>query len=140
MFGDLRRNRFLVPGIAAVAAFAFLLANNYCVCEAFSGEHSHAENADQHAAASHHDESSSNNAYDPCCSTLQAIGTSQAALILDGPAQLFFHVIRPQHLQLASIELPLTASGLSPPAREPTPVQPFYRTTFANHAPPIYLA
>jgi len=122
------------------ASGAFLLATNYCVCEAFSGDHAHAESSHHHAPAGHHDESPSDHEYDPCCSTLQAVVTPHSNLLLTAGSQLLFQEVPLQSANVARVaSLSLAPSGLSPPAREPTPTRPFYRTTFANHAPPVRL-
>ena len=126
--------------LAWVAGTAFLLATHYCICEAFSSSRGHVDSSHQHAPASHHDESPSNHEDDPCCATLQAVVTPHSALLVAGPQLLFQEV----PLQAANIvrlaDLSFAPTGLSPPAREPTSARPFYRTTFASHAPPIHLA
>jgi hypothetical protein len=129
--------------MAAVAAFAFLLAINYCVCEAFSADHAHNEPAQQHSPAGHHDDNTptSQDQSDPCCATLQAVvfspGTFQVAssttTVLPSVVSLGAEITL--RTQLATV-----SNGLSPPARAPTPRLPFYRTTYANHAPPARLA
>ena len=143
MFRVLRRNSLLVPGIAAVAAFAFLLAINYCVCEAFSADHTHSEHSQQHSSSGDHDEDgpASNNQSDPCCATLQAVVSSSGTpqVLSSTPTLVPFSAslnseVTP-HTQLA-----YAPSGLSPPVEAPPPRLPFYRTTYANHAPPVRLA
>ena len=143
MFRVLRKNRFLVPGIAAVAAFAFLLAINYCVCEAFSADRAHSEPSQQHSPAGHHDDNApaSQDQSDPCCATLQAVASSTRT-----PQVASFTLSSFPFVVLLGSEIaPRTQraavhSGLSPPAREPPAQALFYRTTFASHAPPARLA
>ena len=131
-----------VPIVAWVVGGAFVVATHYCVCEALNSDHAHADRSHEHAPGGHHDETPSNNAYDPCCATLQAVVTPQASLLLFAPgSQTLFQEIPLQSNNVARfVDVPLAPSGLSPPAREPTPTQPFYRTTFASHAPPVCLA
>ena len=143
MFRVLRRNNLVISGIAAVAAFAFLLAINYCVCEAFSTDHAQSESSQQHSPSGHHDESgpASNNQSDSCCATLQAVvfspGTPQSAS--STPTLLRSIVSLGADMPLRT-QLTAVPNGLSPPIREPTAPRPFYRTTYANHAPPVRLA
>ena len=132
-------SRLLVWAVGAV----FLLATRYCVCEAFAGGFSHAESSHQHATPGRHDDGAptSDTASDPCCATLQAIVTPQTTILLSAASQLLFRdVALPAVSRFDSANLSLAASGLSPPAREPTRSRPFYRTTFASHAPPVCLA
>lgn len=125
---------------AWIAGGAFLLASNYCAGEAFSSSHGHTDSSHQHAPASHHDESSSNHEDDPCCATLQAVVTPHSTLLAAGP-QLLFQEVPLQAAQIVRlIDLSFAPTGLSPPARAPAPSRPFYRTTYANHAPPVCLA
>ncbi|MDP3702922.1 MAG: hypothetical protein Q8R78_00815, partial [Candidatus Omnitrophota bacterium] len=82
-----------VPALAWVAGGAFVFATLYCICEAIGANVAHAEDSHQHAPAGHHEESSSNNEYDPCCATLQAVVTPQASLFLAGTSQLLFQEV-----------------------------------------------
>lgn len=137
------RNNVPVPGVAVVAAFAFLFAINYCACEAFSADHAHSGPSQQHSPTGHHDEHAptSQDQSDPCCATLQAVVLSPGTLQVASstPTVLPSVVSRGAAITLRT-QLVAVPSGLSPPVREPTPARPFYRTTFANHAPPARLA
>ncbi len=126
---------------AWIAGGALLLASNYCVCEAFSSRHTDSSHHQHAPTSSHHEESPSNHEVDPCCSTLQAVVTPHSTFLLVAGPQLLFQEVP---LETASIvrlvDLSLAPTGLSPPAREPTSARPFYRTTFASHAPPVCFA
>ena len=134
---------FLSTG-AVVAVFTFLLATNYCVCEAFTGDHAHAESSHHHASAGYHDEQTptSQDQHDVCCSTLQAVisssGTLQVASLT--PTGLLPFVLSLSSKSTPRAQVAAVLSGLSPPTQVPPPRLPFYRTTFANHAPPVHLA
>lgn len=129
--------------IVWVMGGAFLLATNYCICEVFTN-HTHADASHQHAAdGHHHDEGSptSNTQYDPCCATLQAlVPIRSAGHLIDVSDQTVRTAALPVVHFAHVADLSKAPSGLSPPAREPTTTRPFYRTTYANHAPPVYLA
>ena len=138
--------RFTVPQLmrpfAWIAAGAFLLAANYCICEAFSSD-AHEEASHQHAPAGHHDEQApaSHTQSDPCCAAMQAATTPKVDFQLaSSPAWQLQPLVLESSWITALLEPSRTASGLSPSAREPTPTRPFYRTTYANHAPPVRLA
>jgi len=136
-----RSAKLSVRFLTGVMGGAFLLATNYCICEAFS--HTHTDSSHQHSSSGHRDESTPTpeQGYDPCCTTLQAIVTPQASLLLAGTWQPFFqHATLPVVDDVRSADLSLAPSGLSPPARAPTPSRPFYRTIFASHAPPAHLS
>lgn len=143
MFRVRRSNRLLIPGIAAVAAFAFLLASNYCVSEAFTGEHAHPESSHQHTSTGHHDDKTptSQDQSDPCCSTLLAAVSSPGIFQIASstPTLLTFLASLGAEVVLRT-QLTTVPSGLSPPAQAPPPRLPFYRTAFASHAPPVCLA
>ncbi|GEM_PF-5010848 len=127
--------------IAWIVVAVFVLATNYCAYETVTNGHARADGDYQRAPAGHHDESSSSHDHAACCVTLQAVVTQQPSLLLAGASQPLLQEIPLQSVHLIrSVDLSLAPSGLSPPAREPTPARPFYRTTFANHAPPAYLA
>jgi len=127
--------------LAGIVGGAFFLAVNYCACEAVAHEHPDQASSHQHAPAGHHDESPSNEEYNPCCTNLQAIVTPQLSLHLATIShQLFQAIALPVADAVSLADLSLAPSGLSPPAREPTTPRPFYRTTFASHAPPVSLA
>ena len=127
---------------AIVVSFTFLTATNYCSLEAFA-EHVESSHHHEEASPRSHDEGSSipDHDQDSCCATLQAIVTPTTNLHLVHPsaAALSFLALSTSGTTTL-IDVAHVASGLSPPAREPTPTVPFYRTTFASHAPPIFLA
>jgi hypothetical protein len=140
MFRALRRNGLLVPSIAALAAFAFLLAINYCVCEAFSADHAHNEPAQQHSPAGHHDDHipTSEDQANPCCATLQAVIFSRGILQVASSTPTLLPSIASLGVEITlRTQLATVPSGLSPPAQALPPRLPFYRTTYANHAPPV---
>ena len=132
---------------AVVCAIAFLGASNYCNVEAFAAHPTPRQEAHHSATAEHHDEQSTTPAHHhddgslACCSAIQAITASKFEFRLASAFAWQFHPPAPQSSWFASVPEPSrTASGLSPPAREPTPARPFYRTTFASHAPPVSLS
>jgi hypothetical protein len=143
MLRSLPRNRRVITGLAAVAALAFAVSMHYCVCETFAGSHPQADASHQHDPSSHHDteHSSPGSQSDPCCSTLLAITTPRENFNLVGSSA---PVLQARLLHTPSltplVELSMAPTGLSPPPRAPTPRLPFYRTTYANHAPPVRLA
>jgi hypothetical protein len=138
--------RFTAPQLmrpfAWIAAGAFLLAANYCICEAFSSD-AHEEASHQHAPAGHHDEQApaSHTQSDPCCATLQAVLPTLGHLQLPLASHSLLSDLTVQSVDVPGFaDLSFAPTGLSPPAREPTATRPFYRTTYANHAPPVRLA
>lgn len=76
-----------------------------------------------------------------CCAAMQAVTAPKAdfRLASNSAWQLALPALQPAWLA-AFLEFSRTASGLSPPAYEPIPARPFYRTAYANHAPPRFLA
>ena len=127
---------------AWIAAGAFVLAANYCICEAFSSD-AHEKASHQHAPAGHHDEEppASHTQSDPCCATLQAVLPTLSHLPLPLASHSLLSDLTVQSVDVLGLaDLSFAPTGLSPPAREPTPARPFYRTTYANHAPPAHLA
>lgn len=140
MLQRFRRQRVLISCIVAAAAASFLLAANYCSCEALMDGHSGRAGAHHHDRAGHHDhdgDQPSNDRSDPCCSTLHAIPTPLARLLLTTPSQtLLLRLPASAVAPLALALLTQAPTGLSPPAPAPWPQRPFYRTTFASHAPP----
>ena len=126
--------------LAIVCSVAFVLASNYCNIEALAGDGAHHETTGEHhnenAPASGHDEAT------VCCDALQAVLASKLDVRLCPVTSWLSHPLalkslRPDALLVEAAHL---ATGLSPPTREPTPRTPFYRTTFASHAPPVRLA
>jgi len=137
----LTRQRLLMTGITMAAATSFLLAANYCACEALTGSHPHSAGAHHHqqAAGHHHREDghSSDGRADPCCSMLRAITTPSANLLVATFSPTLFRDCAAEVVQpIGWSALTHASTGLSPPARAPTPHLPFYRTTFAGRAPP----
>ena len=142
-----KRYHVLHTGIAFSAAVAFLAAINYCNLEAFAAHPTQSHDTHQSAAAEHHDEKSSTPAHHheegsvSCCSAIQAIATPESNFNLaSSPAWQFQPLVLQSVWVVSFLEPSRPTSGLSPPAREPTPSRPFYRTTYANHAPPVCLA
>ena len=133
-----------MASIAIAAAATFLLAANCCAYEALAHERPHSDGTPYHEAAEHHhheDRTPSDDQHDPCCSTLQAIVAPQVNLHLTLPSQDLFPGPAAEAVEaITFVGLIRVSTGLSPPAREPTPCRPFYRTAFASHAPPICLA
>ena len=143
-----RQRKPLKGWVAIVCSVAFLGASNYCNVQAFAEQSASHHDMHQAAAANHHhDEETPTPAQHhedcsvSCCSAMQAVVTPRVEYRFAASPIWQFHPLVLESLWLASfLEPSRTASGLSPPAREPTPVTPFYRTTFASHAPPICLA
>jgi len=133
---------------AVVCSVAFFGASNYCNLEAFTAHSAHGESSHHAAAPTHHDEESSsapvNHHEDEsaaCCAAMQAVTTPKADFYLTSSSAWQLHPLVVESSWITSLLEPSrTASGLSPPVREPPPARPFYRTTFASHAPPAYLA
>ena len=125
----MKRHKFLVVGCTLVAAFTFLIGTNYCVYEELVQGH--------HERDSQH----SDDQFDPCCSTLQAIALSPLNLFLAQAPPSILHALALLLVEESpSVALAYAPTGLSHTARAPTPHAPFYRTTFAPHAPPLSLA
>ena len=130
------------PWIAMGCCVTFLLATSYCSVEALLTHSAQDEHASHHQPTDHHDEDSRTPSHDQattCCVTLQAVLASKVEFSLyrvAGIPSVDFESLRPATL----IALSRFAHGLSPPTREPPPARPFYRTTFASHAPPVQLA
>lgn len=133
--------RAMLAPIALASSFAFLLATNYCNLEAFAAHPAHSENSsDHHSAGDHHGAAPTSDDEALCCETLHAVPVSKVDVT---PNTLI------RWVNLATVEIaerdvlipPARSSiGWSPPERGPTPAAPFYRTTYANHAPPGYPA
>ena len=141
------RQTSLNTWMAVVCSAAFLGASNYCNLEAFTAHLTRCHETHQSAATKDHDEESSipTHHHDEgsvaCCAAMQALATSKSEFNPASHLTWQLYPLAPHSLQWASFLAPSrAASGLSPPAREPTPARPFYRTTFASHAPPICLA
>ena len=138
----------LKAGLAALGSLALFGAVNYCTFEAFVAQPTDHERTCHAASAAHHGGDSSSlpvhhhqGASLACCAAMQAIAASR----LEGPRAAT--PTHPLHLLASGVwggaavrESTRPARGVSPPRQEPAPVQPFYRTTFANHAPPARLA
>ena len=134
-------------GLALLCSVAFLAASHYCNLEAFAAPPTQSDDTHQSASAEHHDgDSSAPTHHDDedsvsCCAAMQALAISKSDFNLASHPAWQFHPLALHSLRLASFLTPSrTASGVSPPVRDPPPARPFYRTTFANHAPPAHLA
>ena len=133
--------------IAVVCSFAFLAASNYCNLEAFAEPTHHHPSSHQSASAEHHEDGAStpSNQHEEhsvfCCSAMQAVVASRLSYQLASSSVWQLHPLILESVWLVSVFAPTrTASGLSPPTQESPPARPFYRTTFASHAPPVSLA
>ena len=143
MLAAMQRQKFIVAGCALLAAVTFLIGINYCAREELVHGPSHHGHAHTNDASSHHENDSqpqsSEHQFDHCCSTLQAIALAPSNLTLSPIRILLLHALALRAVgEDLSRALSYVPTGLSPP-REPTPHVPFYRTTFANHAPPLLL-
>jgi hypothetical protein len=132
---------------AVVCSVAFFGAGNYCTLEAFAAQPSQACETPHAAIPEHHDEGPSAPTHHSdagavaCCSAMQAIAASRVDFRLTPTPAWQLHPFALQPSRFVSLLEPSrTANDLSPPPREPTPARPFYRTTFASHAPPVSLA
>lgn len=130
-----------------LCSVAFIGAVNYCNIEVFAAHPAQHHDAHQAASTEHHDEDSSAPTHHhdedsvSCCAAMQALVTSKSDFSLASSSAWQLHPLPLPSLRLASFLVSSrTVSGLSPPAREPTAVRLFYRTTYANHAPPVRLA
>ena len=143
-----RRVSALKLGLAVLGSVAFVGAANYCTLEAFETQSAHHERACHTGSAEQQgDESSSTPAHHhegaslACCAAMQAIAASRLDVHLASPTTRLLHELAGGVLGGAAVrESARIARGVSPPPQAPMPVQPFYRTTFANHAPPVRLA
>ena len=137
------RPRAPSASVAIFCSVAFLWAITYCQVDAFVphfGESSH-----QEASAEHQDETLPTPGHDEAnlhCETVQALlAAPKLEVKLHALTTGFVHPGALAPLWADAFREPLRlASGLSPPARAPPPARPFYRTTYANHAPPVRLA
>ncbi len=128
--------------IGLLCSTAFFAASNYCVLETLAAHPAPAE-------GSHHSDTAGHDSGIPargddgelCCIALQSVLLPATDLHLARPNV-------PVHSLSASEapcpKLPITSPGStigwSPPERGSPPATPFYRTTFASHAPPAFLA
>ena len=134
-------------GLALLGSVAFFGAGNYCTLEAFQAPPAHHERVCHAGSAAHHaDESSPQPAHhheggSRCCVAMQAIAASRLDVHLASPATRLLHALT--HERLGSVYVRAAARlarGVGPPLRAPMPAQPFYRTAFASHAPPVCLS
>lgn len=135
--------------VAGVCSVAFVGAVNYCDLEAFAACPAHTDDS-HHAAepAHHHGESPATPASHheqeslTCCAAMQAVTAPKVAFQLaSSPAWRLQPLVLGSSWITSLLEPSRPASGVSPPTREPPPpARPFYRTTYANHAPPVCLA
>ena len=144
MFAAMKRQRSIIASCASLAAVTFLIGINYCACGELVHGPSHHGHAHTNDASSHHENDSqpqrSEHQFDHCCSTLQAIALAPSNLLLLPMLTRWLHARALRAVgEDRSGALSYVPTGLSPP-REPTPHIPFYRTTFANHAPPLFFA
>ena len=141
----LRRQNGLRKSAVLLLSFAFFSATNYCMLETLAAHPTHGGNSHHSDASDHPGEkgfpTSGNDQDALCCATLHAVLPSKSDI----------HPVRPITgiLQLAVlgpskssvlVQPSRSAIGWSPPEREPPPAAAFYRTTYANHAPPVCLA
>ena len=130
------RKRFMA-WIAVGCSVAFVGASNYCNLEAVAAHPAGHQHDEESSTPAHHHEEGAG----VCCSAMQAITTSKFDCHLASSPAWQLPPLALQSVWLVSfLEPSRTTSGLSPPAREPTPARPFYRTAFASHAPPVCLA
>ncbi len=134
------RSKVLRTCVAVLCSFTFWAATNYCNLEALAAHPAQGEDSGQHhPAAGHHpgavptpdDEDSL------CCATLHAVPVTKVDMTPKSLSQW----IDPVTVVLGRDVLTTRSRstiGWSPPERGPTP-EPFYRTTYANHAPPVFL-
>jgi len=143
--GDMRSVNsqcFLFFGLAVILGIALVTATQCCTLEALGAHAASPDHSHQQEATDHHGNSPSPGKSQEvlCCFALQAIDTATSVSIRLGT--LNPRILRPLAFCTpridTSFELTRIANGLSPPAREPTLHRPFYHTTFANHAPPLY--
>ena len=133
---------------AVFISLALFGAMNYCTFEAFGAPPTHHGRACHAASLEHHGDKSSppparhhEGGSLACCAAMQAIAAAPLDVHLASVTTRFLHGLASGVLGGAAVRASVrTARGVSPPLREPTPVQPFYRTTFANHAPPVCIA
>lgn len=132
---------------AILCSVVFIGAVNYCNIEVFAAHPAQHHDAHQSTSTEHHDEDSSAPTHHrdessvSCCAAMQALAASKSDFNLASSPAWQLQPLALQSSWLASfLEPSRTASGLSPPAREPTPARPFYRTTYASLAPPVRLA
>ena len=143
------RSHNVVAWTSFACAFIFLVAGSYCNLEAFI-PHSHSDSPTHHgSAAEHHEHPASvpshddheQEASDICCEAIKTVVVPTVTLELPQFAHELLHpYVAVAVWSGAFVESHRLATGLSPPTRAPTAQQPFYRTTFASHAPPVSLA
>lgn len=132
-------------GIALVAGVTFWAATNYCLLEALTTHPVHNENS-HHSDQDHYPNKGlprSGADEDLCCATLQALLPSKeephfSSLTGFLSNALALPALRPAALTFTNPSR--IASGLSPPTPETVPRPAFYRSVFASHAPPVFLA
>lgn len=135
------------PWFGILCSVAFFGASNYCNLEAVAAHPAHSERSHHATASEHQDNDASStpahdheDASDACCAAVQAVTSPKIAFHLTSNLAWQLHPLMVRASWLTSLLDPIrAASGLSPPPREPTSVRPFYRTTYANHAPPVRL-
>jgi hypothetical protein len=130
--------RAMLAPVALASSFAFVLAANYCNLEALSAYPPQSESSDHHHSAGDHHNSAVPTSGDEeslCCAALYAVPGSK----LETSPSLSIHRIELQAAKISGHDVivipPRSAISWSPPERGPTPATPFYRMTYANHAP-----
>ena len=137
--------------LVLLCGVTFLAAANHCGLEACAGHPADSEGAHPQAhseepAEHHHGESSPAHDSCPdeqvmCCSSLYATpfpkieiksGWVRTGLLEAADVSGFFSRISPTSANMTT--------GLSPPLHELIPRVCFYRSTFASHAPPVFLS
>jgi hypothetical protein len=122
--------------VVSLVNVSFLFAANYCLLEALEADSTHPEQ-------SHHETPASSDSKDdgtPCCVALQAIDTPRTAISLNRPIASSFH---PLVFDLPGIQKPIEPFRLvkdfGPSITGPPRSTEFYYTSFATHAPPVFL-
>ena len=130
----------LRSALVLLCGVTFLAAANHCGLEACAGHHS------EEPGGHHHGESSPAHDSCPdqqvmCCSSLYATPFPKIEI---KPGW-----VRTGFLETADVLAPFLrisptsaniVTGLSPPLQEVIPRVCFYRSTFASHAPPVFLS
>lgn len=130
---------------AIVTSVAFLAASMNCAAEVLIAPTQQSEVPHHHDGSHHHNDgqlpTSGNDDATVCCETIQAILAAKSDVLIDSAIAQLFHSLALSNPWTDALSRQFhLASGLRPPAREPTPTIPFYLKTFANHAPPSFHA
>jgi hypothetical protein len=136
------RSKVFRTCVAVLCSFAFWAATNYCNLEALAAHPAQSENSSQHHSVDdHHGVVPTPGGEEAlCCETLHAVLVSK----VDVTPKSLLQRTDPVTIEALGRDIlfasPRSAIGWSPPERGPTPPTPFYRTTYANRAPPVCLA